>query len=106
MSKLTHYRTVILEPEQDGSYSVHCPALAGCHSQGDTLEEVMANIKEAILLVIAVLRDGMRQIPIETPEVVSAEIRDILNARAEEGLPLIIKASELKLPNQASSSNC
>jgi len=28
--------TVILEPEEDGGYSVHCPALHGCSSQGDT----------------------------------------------------------------------
>ncbi|MCK4224765.1 MAG: type II toxin-antitoxin system HicB family antitoxin [candidate division Zixibacteria bacterium] len=39
---------VILEPEEDGGYSVHCPALKGCHSQGETMEEALANIKEAI----------------------------------------------------------
>ena len=39
---------VILESEEDGGYSVHCPALKGCHSQGQTVEEALANIKEAI----------------------------------------------------------
>ena len=39
---------VVLEPEEDGGYSVHCPALKGCHSQGETVEEALTNIKEAI----------------------------------------------------------
>ena len=34
--------TVILEPEEDGGYSVHCPSLPGCSSQGDTVEEELA----------------------------------------------------------------
>lgn len=40
--------TVILEPEEEGGFHVWCPALKGCHSQGDTLEEALENIKEAI----------------------------------------------------------
>lgn len=39
---------VVLEPEEEGGFSVHCPALKGCHSQGETEEEALANIKEAI----------------------------------------------------------
>ena len=37
----------ILTPEADGGYSAEVPALPGCHSEGDTLEEVLANIKGA-----------------------------------------------------------
>jgi predicted RNase H-like HicB family nuclease len=39
---------VIMELEKDGGYSVHCPVLKGCHSQGQTVEEALANIKESI----------------------------------------------------------
>ncbi len=39
--------TVILEQESDGGYVANIPALPGCVSQGDTREEVMANILEA-----------------------------------------------------------
>ncbi|MCZ6490864.1 MAG: type II toxin-antitoxin system HicB family antitoxin [Acidobacteria bacterium] len=39
--------TVILEMESDGGYVANIPALPGCVSQGDTREEVMANILEA-----------------------------------------------------------
>ena len=38
---------VILEQESDGGYVANIPALPGCVSQGDTREEVMANILEA-----------------------------------------------------------
>lgn len=38
---------IIFHREQDGRYSVAVPALPGCHSCGDTLEEARANIREA-----------------------------------------------------------
>jgi predicted RNase H-like HicB family nuclease len=42
---------VILESDEDG-YFVSCPALQGCYSQGETYEEAMANIKDAMQLHI------------------------------------------------------
>jgi len=39
---------VTLEEDEEGGYIVSCPALPGCHSQGDTAEEALENIKEAI----------------------------------------------------------
>ncbi|MCR3884779.1 type II toxin-antitoxin system HicB family antitoxin [Methanotrichaceae archaeon M04Ac] len=39
---------VTLEEAEEGGYIVSCPALPGCHSQGDTAEEALDNIKEAI----------------------------------------------------------
>ena len=40
--------TVVIEPEEEGGFHVWCPALKGCHSQGETKEEALANIQEAI----------------------------------------------------------
>ena len=40
--------TVILEREDDGGYHAFVPALHGCHSQGDTLDEAVENIREAM----------------------------------------------------------
>jgi predicted RNase H-like HicB family nuclease len=45
---VTHQYRVILDPEPEGGYSVWVPALPGCVSQGDTPEEALANIREAI----------------------------------------------------------
>jgi predicted RNase H-like HicB family nuclease len=40
------YRVVLIESEE--GFSVSCPALRGCHSQGSTLDEALENIKSAI----------------------------------------------------------
>ena len=44
--------TVILEREADGGYVVSVPVLPGCVSQGDTREESLGNIREAIELCL------------------------------------------------------
>jgi predicted RNase H-like HicB family nuclease len=48
---------VIFEPEEEGGFHVWCPALKGCHSQGDTKEEALVNIQEAIAVYLESLRD-------------------------------------------------
>ena len=44
--------TAVLERESDGGFVVTVPVLPGCISQGDTREEAMANIREAVELYI------------------------------------------------------
>jgi len=39
---------VIIEPAEEGGYIAHCPALKGCLSQGETIDDVKVNIREAI----------------------------------------------------------
>ena len=90
--------TVILEPEEDGGYSVHCPALPGCVSQGDTRDEALANILEAMTLVLEVMQEQGTPIPDETTEVIVQEIAAILKARAEDGPPLTLETAEVQLP--------
>ena len=54
---------VIVEPEAEGGYSVHVPALPGCASQGESIEEALSNIKEALELFIWSLKDDKLPIP-------------------------------------------
>lgn len=42
---------IVVEKDEDG-YFVSCPALQGCYSQGDSYEEAVENIKDAIRLNI------------------------------------------------------
>jgi predicted RNase H-like HicB family nuclease len=51
--------SVIIEKDEQGFY-VWCPKLQGCQSQGDKLEEAIANIKEAIELYLETLPEGER----------------------------------------------
>jgi predicted RNase H-like HicB family nuclease len=49
--------TVVLQPDlEDGGYVVECPALPGCASQGDTVEETLSMIRDAIRGHLTVLR--------------------------------------------------
>jgi len=50
---------VILEPAEEGGYTVYVPSLPGCISEGETEEEAMANIKEAIELYLEPVEDEM-----------------------------------------------
>jgi predicted RNase H-like HicB family nuclease len=57
--------TVILEREDEGGYHAFCPALKGCHTQGETYEEAMNNITDAINLYLESLRAHNDFIPQE-----------------------------------------
>jgi predicted RNase H-like HicB family nuclease len=64
---------VLLEPdEEDGGYAVSCPALAGCYSQGDTVDEALENIKEAIILCLEDLQAENQPIPDMSKTLVSS----------------------------------
>ena len=107
MPAITQKFTVILDPENDGSYSVYCPALTGCVSQGENRNDALKNIEEAILLVLEVLEEDQtlavptsknkNWLPHETLDVVAKEIREVLKFRHEDGRPLTIETVEVEV---------
>jgi len=50
---------VVLEPSEEGGFTAYVPCLPGCISEGDTKEEALKNIKEAIELYIEPVDDDM-----------------------------------------------
>lgn len=48
---------VVLEPSDEGGYTVFVLGLPGCISEGDTRDEALANIKEAIALYLEAIED-------------------------------------------------
>jgi predicted RNase H-like HicB family nuclease len=48
---------VVLRKSQEGGYTVFAPALPGCLSEGNTREEALANIREAIELYLEPIDD-------------------------------------------------
>lgn len=57
--------TVILQRENDGGYVVSVPALPGCVSQGDSREEALKNIEEAIELYLEDVKAAGEPVPAE-----------------------------------------
>ncbi len=45
-------QTIILEAQEDGGFTAYVPSLKGCISEGETKEEALKNIKEAIELYL------------------------------------------------------
>ena len=53
----------IFEVQEDGGFAVTVPSLPGCISEGDTYEEALANVKEAIAAWIEVSREYGDEVP-------------------------------------------
>jgi predicted RNase H-like HicB family nuclease len=63
---------VFLEAAEEGGYVVTCPSLPGCASEGETREQALANIKDAIQGYLATLRrhgDTLPKVEVEIVEV-------------------------------------
>jgi predicted RNase H-like HicB family nuclease len=58
-----HEYTVILHKAEEGGYWLEVPALEGCYTQGETVEETLKNGREAIALCLDVMKDMRRRIP-------------------------------------------
>ena len=66
----------VFEPQEDGGFTVTVPSLPGCISEGDTYEEAVANIREAIAGWIEVSRESGDDVPPsdDAVELVSVEV--------------------------------
>jgi predicted RNase H-like HicB family nuclease len=54
--KMSYKVSIVIEKDEHGYYA-YCPELEGCQSQGDSFEEVITNIKEAIELYLETLSE-------------------------------------------------
>ncbi|NBV46502.1 MAG: type II toxin-antitoxin system HicB family antitoxin [Planctomycetia bacterium] len=60
-----HHFTVVLEREAEGGFHAFCPALKGCHSEGETVDEAVSNVREAIEVYLESLAARGEPIPVE-----------------------------------------
>jgi predicted RNase H-like HicB family nuclease len=60
---------VTVDRDEDGVWVAECPAIPGCVSQGETREEALANIREAIALCLEVRAERGLPLTIETKQV-------------------------------------
>jgi len=53
----------VFEPQEEGGYYVYAPDLPGLHTQGDDLDDAVANAEEALALYLDGLRDDGQPLP-------------------------------------------
>ena len=60
---------VTIDRDEDGVFVVSCPSIPGCHSQGETRDEALTNIREAIALCLEVRAERGMPLTVETAQV-------------------------------------
>jgi predicted RNase H-like HicB family nuclease len=63
--------TILIHKAEEGGFWAEVPALPGCFSQGETVEETIANTKEAIGLHLSCLEEDKETIPIDDEIIIS-----------------------------------
>ena len=54
-----------VDPQPEGGFTVTCPALPGLITEGDTLEEALSNVSDALLALLEAYQEAGREIPRE-----------------------------------------
>ncbi len=67
-------RQVIVYPGEDGSWVAECPSLPGCISEGQTRDQAISNIREAIKAYIAALEEDRLPVPPDRLEALLIEV--------------------------------
>lgn len=57
-----YFYKVVIEPQAEGGYTAFVPKLPGCVSEGETYQETLDNIREALELYLEVLEERQQQI--------------------------------------------
>ena len=57
--------TLHIDPAEEGGYIAYFPALPGCQTQGETLDEVIAMAKDAVAGYLELLQEEGRPFPVE-----------------------------------------
>ena len=74
MDTKEHSYSVQIEPVAEGGFWSRVPALPGCFSQGETIEETLVNTKEAIALYLEGLATDKEEIPEESAQTLNVRV--------------------------------
>lgn len=66
--------TVIFEPAEEGGYVASVPALPGCLTEGETFEETVSMVKDAIQGYLQILKEEKQEVPQETENIVLTKV--------------------------------
>jgi predicted RNase H-like HicB family nuclease len=71
-----NYKVIIEECEEceEGGYYAECPAFPGCHVEGDTYEQTISELKEAIKVFVDDYKKRNKKLPIDNFSVASIQV--------------------------------
>ena len=72
---MTRTFKIILERDPEGGFSVHVPALPGCVTEGESVEECLRNAKEAIALFLDSLKEDGLPVPVSDVLLEEVEVK-------------------------------
>ena len=90
--------TAVIEPETDGQYSVHLPAMRGVHSCGKTRQEALERIVEAAELWIDVERKYGREVPANDPIAILVDVNRVIADQRSDGLDPQLELVSVAVP--------
>ncbi|MEX0786766.1 MAG: type II toxin-antitoxin system HicB family antitoxin [Dehalococcoidia bacterium] len=67
--------SVVLHDAEEGGYWVEVPALPGCYSQGESVDDALEHVREAISLYLETLREEGKDIPDDETVVFKVAVR-------------------------------
>ena len=65
---------IVIEECEEGGYYAECPAFQGCHVEGETYEETISEMKQAIIGFIEEYKKSGEDIPIDNYSIVSVSV--------------------------------
>src|SRR5947208_2398633 len=81
-SRAMKFTVILTEDPEDGGYVAECPAIRGCVSEGDTVEEALANIEDAISACLETLTQRQLPVPAEGRVIVAQVHAELPEAQA------------------------
>ena len=74
MSTRQYNFKIVIEECEEGGYYAECPAFQGCHVEGETYEETISEMKQAIIGFIEEYKKSGEEIPIDNYSIVSVSV--------------------------------
>jgi predicted RNase H-like HicB family nuclease len=69
-----HHFTVVIEPCEEGGYFADCPALPGCHAEGESVDALLIEMRSVIAAYLEDLNDAGEPVPNDEVTVTSLRI--------------------------------
>lgn len=69
-----YYYKAVIEPQEEGGFTAYVPSLPGCVTEGETYDETMSNMKEALELYLETLKERRHKVKPDTTHITELHV--------------------------------